>query len=359
MTLSLTREISSDRALEILESICDPLYVVDKDWRLVYVNESGERLWGIPTERTLGSIIWDLFPNVDFPSTPGYKMYMRAFTERIAVEYEFYSHAIEQWVRVNLYPTPDGGLIIHHHDITEKHNAQIEQERLLSIVRELSEERGRLMAVAGHDLRQPLQALSSCLDKLSPLVTSERDKRIFNLAKTAYNSMMLDLDMLAIASQLDQEVIPKFETFAIGSFLEAQSDIWLFHAEAKGLELRIVPSRLLISTDSGMLRTILHNIVGNAIKYTEKGKILIGCRRKDAFLSVEVIDSGLGIPDALQNQIFRAFKQLDGASDGLGLGLSIVQRTAERLGHKIEMSSRQGRGSRFAVLIPLDKSSLC
>jgi signal transduction histidine kinase len=289
---------------------------------------------------------------VNFPATQGYQIFQKAYTQRIVVEDEFFSIALQRWIRVILYPTPDGGLIVYHRDISEKHAAEEEREKLIEVVRQLSEERGRLMAVAGHDLRQPIQAFAYCLEKLSPLVVSERDQKVFKLAMTAFNSMMLDLDMLAVGSQLDQDIVPKLEEIELGSFLLKQLDIWTFHAETKGLKLRLVQPRLNIVSDRGMLRTILHNLVGNAIKYTSSGTILVGCRRRRGFAAIEVIDRGLGIPDALQAEIFEAFKQLNN-SHGLGLGLSIVRRTAERLGHKIEMNSVQGRGSRFAVIVPL------
>jgi len=346
-------EAAAHRALDILESIDDLFYTVDREWRLTYLTAPTAKFWGVDREAVIGRVVWDLFPKVDFPSTEGYRIFQKAYTQRLVVEDEFFSIALQCWIRVTLYPTPDGGLIVYHRDISEKHAAEEERERLLEIVRQLSEERGRLMAVAGHDLRQPIQALAYCLEKLSPLVISERDQKVFKLAMTAFNSMMLDLDMLAIGSQLDQDIVPKLEEIELGGFLRDQADIWSFHAEAKGLKLRLVQPHLNIVSDPGMLRTILHNLVGNAIKYTSSGTILVGCRRRRGFAAIEVFDRGLGIPEALQAQIFEAFKQLDSNRHGLGLGLSIVRRTAERLGHKIEMNSIQHHGSRFAVVVPL------
>jgi signal transduction histidine kinase len=344
--------IIEDYALTLLDSITEPFYAVDSQWRVTYLTPCTETLWGIAREAALGKVLWDLFPHVDFPSTEGYQIYQRAFKERISLEEEFFSIALQQWIHVSLYPTPEGGLIIHHHDISQKHAARLEQERLLSLVHQLSEERGRIMAVAGHDLRQPLNIISFCLYTLSPLITTERDKKIHEQATIAFNSMMLDLDMLALASQLDQDIVPALKVIDMDSFLREQSTIWMFHAQAKGLTLTIVASGLTVISDSGMLKTILHNLVGNAIKYTAKGSILIGCRRRGSFVSIEVMDSGLGIPEKLQHQIFQAFTQLDGSREGLGLGLSIVRRTAERLGHRIEVKSQAGKGSRFSIVVP-------
>jgi PAS domain S-box-containing protein len=348
----IVEEMVAQRALHILENIEDAFFAVDREWRLTYVNPHQAQLWGAHREDVLGKVVWDLFPTIDFPKTEGYRIYQRAFTERIQVEEEFFSIAVQGWVRVNLYPTADGGMVVHNRDVSEQHAARVEQQRLLALVRRLNEERGRLMAVAGHDLRQPLQIISAALYRLSQGARDERERRVLKAADTAMERMKLDLDMLAIASELDQEITPRLEPIALGVFLEEQVRIWQPHAEAKRLALRLVGCSLDIVSDRSMLRTILHNLMGNAIKYSESGGILVGCRRRGDQVSIEVIDRGAGIPAALHEQIFQAFRQLDGNQQGLGLGLSIVKRTAESLGCRIEMSSRPGHGSRFAVLVP-------
>ena len=102
-----------------------------------------------------------------------------------------------------------------------------------------------------------------------------------------------------------------------------------------------------------MLTTILANLVGNAIKYTQGGGVLVACRRRGAALLVEVFDTGVGIsPDSL-DLAFEPFRQLNVTAEGLGLGLSIVRRTAELLGHRLLYGSTPGRGSRFAVEVPI------
>ena len=113
---------------------------------------------------------------------------------------------------------------------------------------------------------------------------------------------------------------------------------------------RQVMSELLAN---GMLRAIIGNLVGNAIKYTERGRVLVGCRKRASYLSIEVLDSGSGIPAEQFSAIFDAFHQINPASEGLGLGLSIVRRTAEALGHRIALKSDLARGSHFTVLVPL------
>jgi CheY-like chemotaxis protein/anti-sigma regulatory factor (Ser/Thr protein kinase) len=126
-------------------------------------------------------------------------------------------------------------------------------------------------------------------------------------------------------------------------------------AREKGLELRIVPTRLWVSSDRRLLRRVLQNLLSNAIKYTASGRVLLGVRRKGTRLSVEVHDTGPGIPIAKRSLIFKEFQRLDETAHsvrGLGLGLAIVERIGKVLDHAIDLRSVPGRGSLFSVELP-------
>ena len=166
--------------------------------------------------------------------------------------------------------------------------------------------------------------------------------------------MAEELDRLAEISVLQTGLgAPHSRAFRFRSFSNSIVHTWRLHAEAKGLRLVVMPSRARIVSDPGMLRAIIGNLVGNAIKYTERGRVLLGCRKRGSSLSIEVLDSGSGIPAGQLGAIFDAFHQINPASEGLGLGLSIVRRTAEALGHEIALKSDLARGSHFTVLVPL------
>jgi histidine kinase len=127
-------------------------------------------------------------------------------------------------------------------------------------------------------------------------------------------------------------------------------------AESQGLQLRCVPTRAVVRTDENLLRRILQNFVSNAIRYSRRGRIVVGCRRMGGHLRIEVHDQGPGIPEALQREIFEEFRRLDeGRADdrGAGLGLAIVERLGRLLGHEIGLRSQLGRGSVFWVCVPL------
>ena len=124
-----------------------------------------------------------------------------------------------------------------------------------------------------------------------------------------------------------------------------------------GLGWRVVPSSLSVRSDPRLLEQMIRNLLSNAVKYTNKGKILLGCRRRGDKLRIEVWDTGIGIPEEQLQAIFEEFHQLDNParerSKGLGLGLAIVERLADLLGHAVDVRSRPGKGSVFAVEVPL------
>jgi CheY-like chemotaxis protein/anti-sigma regulatory factor (Ser/Thr protein kinase) len=127
-------------------------------------------------------------------------------------------------------------------------------------------------------------------------------------------------------------------------------------AREKGLELRIVPTRAWVSSDRRLLRRVLQNLVSNAIKYTTTGKVLVGVRRRGRKLNIQVVDTGPGIPKSKRALIFKEFQRLEETAHsvrGLGLGLAIVERIGKVLEHDIDLQSVPGRGSVFAVELPM------
>ena len=110
----------------------------------------------------------------------------------------------------------------------------------------------------------------------------------------------------------------------------------------------MVPTRLRVHSNRALLSTLVGNLVGNAIKYTERGSVLLGCRRHGDTVAIEVIDTGIGM-DTGENDLYDAFHQRDPGAEGLGLGLWIVRRTAETLGCTLRLRSRPGHGTRFEI----------
>jgi signal transduction histidine kinase len=227
---------------------------------------------------------------------------------------------------------------------------QMELRRTLKEAERTARYRSRLMAVMGHDLKQPVSVIHMCLNLLAPQLTSAEDKETLGFAMAAVDTLSDELDALAHASRLDQESL-RIAKVPVQRVFDSIDDNWRLRARRKGLSLRFLPSAAILDTDERLLGTILGNLVGNAIKYTATGGVLVGLRRRGQPLRIEVWDTGVGIPEGQRDKIFESFNQLDSYCEGIGLGLAIVRRTAELLGSDIQVRSRLGRGSCFSVTL--------
>jgi CheY-like chemotaxis protein len=162
-------------------------------------------------------------------------------------------------------------------------------------------------------------------------------------------------------SRLDTGAMrPEFASFRIDEFMRQIELEFAPLAAAKGIELKYVPCSLVVRSDRRLLRRLVQNLVSNAIKYTPAGRVLVGCRRRGDNLRIDVYDTGVGIPESKRRDIFVEFHRLEqGAriARGLGLGLSIVERVARVLGCVIELNSKAGSGSHFAIAVPLSNAA--
>ena len=236
--------------------------------------------------------------------------------------------------------------------------AQLELRRALAIADRAHQYRSRLVAVAGHDLRQPLSVMTVVIDEMRRKTIDVFDREQLTMAGAAADQMADGLNRLAHASRMDDMYTVEIQALSMSDILLTVHETWDFIARRKGLQLTLVPCEAEISSNAEMLQTILDNLVGNAIKYTQKGGVTVACHADTDVLEIHISDTGCGIPTRVLGKIFEAFHQLDPASEGLGLGLSIVQRTADLLGHSLRVVSEPGQGSTFSVIVPLVLASL-
>jgi len=182
------------------------------------------------------------------------------------------------------------------------------------------------------------------------------DLRVAVDAMTELMNRLLDISQLKSGG-----ITPNAVHFSIDSLIEKVVKGFNGQIRMKGLKLRSVPIRTTVHSDPALLKQILTNLLSNAVKFTEVGGVLVGCRRRGRNLRIEVWDTGFGIPEEKQDLIFDEFYQLDNpareAHKGQGLGLSIVKDAAKLLGVPIYVRSRPGKGSKFAVEVPLAVSS--
>ncbi|MBR0794239.1 response regulator [Bradyrhizobium jicamae] len=207
-----------------------------------------------------------------------------------------------------------------------------------------------------HDLLQPLNAARLTLSALTEMVAEPKGVALTDQIDRSLATLEDMLRTLLDISKLDAGVLkPESGPVAIASLLEALQHEFMPIAAKRGLALRIMPSSGVVRSDPLMLRRILQNLLANALRYTQRGGVLMGCRNRGDNISIEVHDTGPGIPEAQREAIFVEFQRGEtsaGDKAGIGLGLSIVRRFASVLGHDIRLTSQPGKGSVFSVTVP-------
>jgi signal transduction histidine kinase/DNA-binding NarL/FixJ family response regulator len=218
--------------------------------------------------------------------------------------------------------------------------------------------KSRFLAAASHDLRQPLHALNLFVAQLRSEADPMERSRVTAQIDASVTAMNDLFNALLDISKLDAGMLaPELTSFPVAHLLQRIERTFAPAAQEKGLRLRMVPSDAWVRSDPILLERILLNLVSNAIRYTDRGGVIVGCRRRGGELRIEVSDSGIGIPEDQRGNIFGEFYQLAASErdrrGGIGLGLAIVDRLCRLLDHRIELASTLGAGSRFAVSLPL------
>jgi len=214
------------------------------------------------------------------------------------------------------------------------------------------------LASASHDLRQPLNAMQMYIAALQSKVKDKEILRIIEDINSVSISTARLLNALLDVSELEVGAIkPRHEIFSVNNILISIFQSFLPLAKDKELDFRIVPSSLYVRSDPALLERILGNFMSNAIRYTNKGSVLIGCRKRGDKVSVEVWDTGCGISDDQMSLIYEDFYQVENKErdrgKGLGLGLALAKRLADSLEHTINSKSTLGAGSCFSVSVDL------
>ncbi|WP_102945107.1 PAS-domain containing protein [Stenotrophomonas sp. VV52] len=271
-------------------------------------------------------------------------------------------------------PLPDGGFVTSYADITAYKNTARElrsladalEHRVAERTRDLDEARreaeranrykSRFVASAVHDLLQPLNAARMFVSVLRGKLSGDA-RELSEHVDAALAAQDSILNSLLDISRLESGTLQTHvHAFALSPLLETLAREFGIAAQSRGLQLDWVDTRAVVVSDEALLRRILQNFLSNALRYTPRGRVLIGCRRVGDQLRIEVHDQGPGIPESLQGEIFEEFRRLDDGVDqerGAGLGLAIVERIGRLLGHRISLRSTLGQGSVFAVTVAL------
>jgi two-component system, sensor histidine kinase len=284
-----------------------------------------------------------------------------------------------RYVEFIIKPLDGGGLLVLDRDITELKEreealvaakgaaeaardaaewARSEVERTREELEIANKYKSHFLASASHDLRQPLHALNLFVAQLRDESNPAERSRLVSRIAEAVGSMNELFEALLDMTKLEAGILkPNPTAIPVERLLDRIETTFADAARKKGLQLRVVASEAWVSSDPILLERIMLNLVSNAVRYTERGGVVVGCRHRGPELRIDICDTGAGIPADERQRIFGEFYQLSGLapdrSGGFGLGLAIVDRLGRLLGHRVELESNPGRGSRFSVSVPL------
>jgi signal transduction histidine kinase len=243
-------------------------------------------------------------------------------------------------------------------------NARLRQENRLraqveSRLRDAHQSKTRFMSATSHDLLQPINAARLFTAALKPQLGDGLDKGTMHVVDQIDSSLQRAeqlIEELREISRLDSgKQMPRRGHFPADQLFDALCREFQPSADIKGLDLELVPSSAWLYSDQSLVHRILQNLLSNAIKYTRQGRVVMGLRRRPDGAEIQVWDTGPGVAERDQVRIFQEFERLQHQSthgeEGLGLGLAIVQRYAELLGHRLQLHSRQGEGTLFSVTV--------
>ena len=268
-----------------------------------------------------------------------------------------------RWGAVSWQPIEDendrnAGYRTSVRDITNTKHIETELRSAYREAEKADRAKTRFLAAASHDLRQPLQAISMFSGALKASLVDSKSRGMVARIQECIDGANELLKALLDVSRLDAGVLtPRPCDFIACDLLERIELEFAAQAKAKRLALRIVPSTAIVHTDQALLQRIVGNLVANAIRYTDRDRVLIGCRLHGRFLRFEIWDTGQGIEPDLCDRVFEEFFQIGNPERdrqrGLGLGLAIVRRLAALLRLTVSLDSRIGKGSVFRVEVPL------
>ena len=371
-----------------LDQVGQGISVFDRELGLICWNRQFRQILDLPPELaqvgvSLQTIVRDRAERGEFGQGNPERI-IKDRIDRLVRRMETYHERLastDAVIEVRTSPMPDGGIVTTWTDITERvtsaealarSNETLERrvrertEELTRLNSELSRAKAeadeanigktRFLAAAGHDILQPLNAArlyaTSLVEKTAATALETHAVNIDQSLDAVEEILGALLDI----SRLDTGALkPEFTVFRIDEILKALKVEFEPFARDRGLEIQVLPSSLWVRSDRRLLRRLVQNLVSNAVKYTPEGRVLVGVRRRRGRLTVEVLDTGLGIREKEQQVIFQEFLRLDQGAKiarGLGLGLSIVERIGRVLGHPIGLASKPGRGSRFWVEVP-------
>ncbi len=367
---STIQDISTDNTSEayfknVLESAPDAMIIIDHHGKIAVVNRQAEEMFGYAREEMLGQEIEMMLPTTlrdrhvshraRFAADPR----LRPMGEDLELP-GLRADGSEFPVEISLSPfTSASGSFVSSviRDVTSRK----EMEEELIAARHEAERANKantaFLAAASHDLRQPVQALSLLSGALRRTVKDSLALEMVESQQNSLDAMTNLLNSLLDISRLDAgKVEPEFESFPVQRLVDRLFAEFSRQARHKGLGFKAGSCDVNVRSDPNLLSEIIQNFVSNAIRYTDKGELKLACRIDGDEIWIDVIDTGIGIDEAQQDEIFQEFHQIKVPGvdkEGFGLGLAIVRRLADLMGHRIAVKSSPGVGSTFSICLPI------
>jgi len=350
-------DVTDELAMQLLNAAPDPTVIVDQQGTIIYANARVTEVLGYSSDELMGQTIEMLLPERSRSAHPQHRNSFFAKPDARAMGNALELHALckeglEIPVEISLSPV-----------VTSKGTFVSSAIRDVSAQREMAQQlteanraKSRFLAAASHDLRQPIQTLNLLNRAAKNTVTDPTHQNIIEKQQTSLDSMAKLLNALLDISKLEAGIVkPDITDCAVQKIFETLNAAFEAQAKDKGLDLIVETCDGVARSDARLLTQILENLMSNAIRYTREGFVRLRCLHEHQGLRIEVMDTGLGIPPDELGCIFDEFHQVNAGSnrpDGLGLGLSIVKRTAELLGCTVHVTSSPGKGSSFFVDVP-------
>jgi two-component system, sensor histidine kinase len=355
--------LSTDFNHGILDSAPDAMLVVDARGYVVFANHQVTELFGYPAAELVGHRIEVLIPqryharHAEHRQRYGAGMRVRPMGTGLDL-FARRRDGSEFPVEISLSPLGGRGLVVAAiRDVTDRKRVEAELIAARQAADQANQAKSRFLAAASHDLRQPLQTLAMLNGTLRRLSGDPQVADVVAHQGQAIAAMSRLLNSLLDISKLESGAIKAEVTdFRVAALFEELREEFAGLAASKGLELRIEQCGDSVRSDPSLVGQILKNLVSNAIKYTREGWVQLRCLHDQSCISIEVLDTGIGIPRDQLRHIFDEFYQVgvspNTTRDGYGLGLSIVDRLARLIDARVDVESEPGKGSRFALALP-------